>query len=88
MYPCPRLPVGAFEASYRNSESSRYWTDVFFPAMAEVRREKIFAHRITRLAALCKSRGINVDRLIDVGVGYGIFFEEWRRRFLAFMHWQ
>lgn len=81
LFQCPRPPIAAFEAFYRDSASSRYWAEVFFPAVAEVRREKIFRPRVERLAALCDSRGIAVDRLIEVGAGYGIFLDEWRRRF-------
>jgi len=77
----PRPPIAAFEAFYRDSESSRYWAEVFFPAVAEVRREKIFRPRVDQLARLCAQRGLGVDRLIDVGAGYGIFLDEWRRRF-------
>ncbi|NTW99214.1 MAG: SAM-dependent methyltransferase, partial [Geobacteraceae bacterium] len=74
----PRPPVEIFEAFYRQSESSRYWAEVFYPAVAEIRREKIFRPRVKDLSALCVSRGMNVDRLIDVGAGYGIFLDEWR----------
>ena len=75
----PRPPIAAFESFYRQSESSKYWAEVFFPAVAEVRREKIFRPRVERLAGLCRERGLQVDRLIDVGAGYGIFLDEWRR---------
>lgn len=75
----PRPPLEAFDAFYRRSESSRYWAEVFFPAVAEVRREKIFRPRAERLLALCRDRGVQVERLIDVGAGYGIFLDEWRR---------
>lgn len=81
LFQCPRPPIAAFEAFYRDSASSRYWAEEFFPAVAEARRAKIFRPRVERLAALCASRGITVDRLIDVGAGYGIFLDEWRRRF-------
>jgi SAM-dependent methyltransferase len=74
----PRPPIAAYEAFYRRSESSRYWAEVFYPAVAEVRREKIFKPRARRLAALCAERGLQVDHLIDVGAGYGIFLDEWR----------
>lgn len=81
LFQSPRPPIAAFEAFYRQSESSRYWAEVFFPAVAEVRREKIFRPRVERLAKLCAGTGIEVNRLIDVGAGYGIFLEEWRTRF-------
>ena len=81
LFQSPRPPLAAFEDFYRDSESSRYWAEVFFPAVAEIRREKIFRPRVERLADLCAERGISVGRLIDVGAGYGIFLDEWRRRF-------
>jgi SAM-dependent methyltransferase len=83
LFQSPRPPIAAFEAFYRQSESSRYWAEVFFPAVAEVRREKIFRPRVERLAQLCADHGIDVTRLIDVGAGYGIFLEEWCARFPA-----
>lgn len=81
LFQSPRPSISAFERFYRDSESSRYWSDVFFPAVAEVRREKIFRPRVERLANMCAGKGIAVERLIDVGSGYGIFLEEWRRHF-------
>lgn len=81
LFQSPRPPIAAFEAFYRQSESSRYWAEVFFPAVAEIRREKIFRPRVERLAGLCAKKGINVGHLIDVGAGYGILLDEWRCRF-------
>jgi len=75
----PRPSIAAFEKFYRESESSRYWAEVFFPAVAEIRRDKIFRPRVEYLAALCAEKQINIDHLIDVGAGYGIFLDEWRR---------
>lgn len=77
----PRPPIAAFESFYRRSESSRYWAEVFFPAVAEIRREKIFRPRVERLSNLCTQKGLSVNRLIDVGAGYGIFLDEWKHRF-------
>ncbi len=79
----PRPPIEAFEAFYGDSGSSRYWAEVFFPAVAEVRREKIFRPRVARLSQMCADKGLRVDRLVDVGAGYGIFLDEWRQRFPA-----
>jgi SAM-dependent methyltransferase len=81
LFQSPRPPIAAFEAFYRDSVSSRYWAEEFFPAVAEARRDKIFRPRVERMAELCRTRGISVERLIDVGAGYGIFLDEWRRRY-------
>src|SRR5262249_14322267 len=81
LYQSPRPPLDAFEAFYRNSVSSRYWAEEFFPAVAEARRGSIFRPRVERLATLCSAKNIAVKRLIDVGAGFGIFLEEWRSRF-------
>ena len=81
LFQSPRPPLAAFEAFYRDSESSRYWAEVFFPAVAEIRREKMFRPRVERIARLCATRGLDVQHLVDVGAGYGIFLDEWRARF-------
>jgi len=79
LFQSPRPPFEAFEAFYRNSESSRYWAESFFPAVAEARREKIFKPRVMRLSNLCNTKDISVKKIIDVGAGYGIFLDEWRK---------
>lgn len=81
LFQSPRPSIAAFEAFYRDSISSRYWADEFFPAVAEARRDKIFRPRVERLASLCRTRGIEVKRIIDVGAGYGIFLDEWRKSY-------
>jgi SAM-dependent methyltransferase len=78
LYQTPRPSVDAFELFYRDSESSRYWAEVFYPSVAEVRREKIFKPRVQRLNAMCDDIGLNVSKLIDVGAGNGTFLDEWR----------
>lgn len=79
LFQSPRPPASAFEEFYRDSASSRFWATEFFPAVAEARREKIFRVRVERLAALCARCELEVRTLVDVGAGYGIFLEEWRR---------
>ncbi len=78
LYQSPRASLSAFEAFYRDSESSNYWANVFFPAIAEVRRERIFRPRVERLSSIVKKQGLEVKRIIDVGAGFGIFLDEWR----------
>ncbi len=81
LFQSPRPAIANFELFYRQSKSSRYWAEVFFPAVAETRREKIFRPRVERLTELCQEKNINVKRLLDVGAGFGIFLEEWRKSF-------
>jgi 2-polyprenyl-3-methyl-5-hydroxy-6-metoxy-1,4-benzoquinol methylase len=83
LFQTPRASMQVFENFYRDSTSSRYWAEVFYPAVAEVRREKIFRPRVERLGALCAERKLTVNRLIDVGAGYGVFLDEWRVKFPA-----
>lgn len=81
LYLNPRPPLSEFDAFYQDSESSKYWAETFFPAVAEIRREKIIRSRVQELALLCEDKKLNVGRLIDVGAGFGIFLDEWRMRF-------
>lgn len=81
LYQTPRPSSKSFEVFYRDSVSSRYWAEEFFPAVAEARRESIFRPRVEQLASLLAARGIIARRLVDVGAGFGIFLEEWRSRF-------
>lgn len=81
LYQTPRPAIEAFARFYRDSQSSRFWADEFFPAVAERRRGSIFRPRVERLARMCAEKSVEVRRLIDVGAGFGIFLEEWRDRF-------
>jgi len=79
LYQVPRPSLEAFEQFYSDSESSRYWAEVFFPAVAEVRREKIFQPRVKGVAKLCADVGLEINTIVDIGAGYGIFLEEWQK---------
>ena len=79
LYQSPRPTEKAFEGFYRDSVSSSFWADEFFPVVAESRREKIFKPRVERLTDFCRETGVDVTNLIEVGAGYGIFLEEWKK---------
>ena len=79
LYQTPRPSIEEFDAFYQNSNSARYWAEVFFPSVAESRRKKIFKPRVNRLLEICKAANLNVSKLIDVGAGYGIFLDEWKK---------
>ncbi|MDB2549230.1 class I SAM-dependent methyltransferase [Porticoccaceae bacterium] len=78
LYQSPRPSLAAFEAFYRDSESSNYWAEVFFPATAELRRESIFRPRVQSISGIAREKEVDIKRLIDVGAGYGMFLDEWR----------
>jgi len=76
--PKPKTSAKDLESFYTKSESSKYWAQDFYPAVAETRRLSIFRPRVFDIVAMCKMKSVNVGNLIDVGSGYGIFLEEWR----------
>lgn len=60
---------------YRDSPSQRYWSDVFFPAVSDARREKIFKPRAKRISDLMAHLGVCVASTTDVGAGTGLFVD-------------
>ena len=81
LYQSPRPPVDDFVRFYQESPSSIYWAKTFFPAVAEARRARLFRPKVKEIAQLCKDEGFFPDVLADIGAGYGLFLEEWRKSF-------
>lgn len=79
LYQSPRPPLECFARFYEDSASSNYWARVFFPAVQEARREKIFRQRVALIAEACARRGFAPQTVVEVGAGHGIFLDEWRR---------
>jgi 2-polyprenyl-3-methyl-5-hydroxy-6-metoxy-1,4-benzoquinol methylase len=79
LFQTPRPSIESFEQFYRDSESSNYWAEVFFPAVAEIRRDKLVKPKVKDLSLLCLNIGLEVNKIIDVGAGYGVFLDEWRK---------
>ena len=79
LYQSPRPSLEEFENFYRDSVSSRYWAEVFFPTVAEKRREHIFKPRANGVSNICKQKDAPGNIVIEVGSGYGIFLEEWKK---------
>jgi len=73
----PRPTQEALDKLYEEAPSSEFWARVFFPAVAETRREKLFAKKAREIGKLIAPRpedgGLGI---CDVGAGYGIFLEE------------
>ena len=81
LYQSPRPPRTSFEAFYLNSPSAKYWSKKFFPAVAEVRRKNLFEPKVAQVAQLCRENNFFPDILADAGAGYGLFLEEWKKKF-------
>lgn len=81
LYQTPRPSIESFTCFYNDSISSKYWAEKFFPALAESRRERIFQPRVERLVELSNEKELALSTIMDVGAGYGIFLEEWKKRY-------
>jgi 2-polyprenyl-3-methyl-5-hydroxy-6-metoxy-1,4-benzoquinol methylase len=79
LYQSPRPNIEEFEIFYKDSISSKYWAEVFFPTVAEKRREYIFKPRASSISEICKIKKLTGNKLIEIGAGYGIFLEEWSK---------
>jgi SAM-dependent methyltransferase len=81
LYCSPRPSPAQLDALYFTSESSHFWSNVFFPAVRDARREKLFKPQARRIADLVAERGLPVGAICDIGAGHGLFLEELRPHF-------
>lgn len=79
IYCSPRPNNAQLESLYFNSESSKFWSNIFFPTVVEARRLKLFAPKAKKIANLIKERNLNITSICDVGAGHGVFLEEIRK---------
>lgn len=77
LYVSPRPDPAALDRFYGDSPSATYWAETFFPASLANRREQIFVPRVARVLEVLQDR--EPATVIDVGAGYGLFLEEYRR---------
>ena len=76
LYCSPRPSEEDLELFYKKSESAKYWAEVFFPAVAETRREKLFKKKAKQVHDVMEKKDFSPEAICDVGAGYGIFLEE------------
>jgi SAM-dependent methyltransferase len=76
LYCSPRPSEEDLELFYKKTESAKYWSEVFFPAVAETRREKLFRKKAKQIHDAMKKKNFSPEAICDVGAGYGIFLEE------------
>lgn len=76
VYCSPRPSSAQLGQLYFNSESSKFWSEIFFPAVAEARKEKLFRPKAQQVANVIKEKKLNIENICDVGAGHGFFLEE------------
>lgn len=72
----PRPSKDMLDEFYSSAISSKFWSDCFFPAVAEKRREILFRPKARKIYDFLISLNFNPNQICDVGSGYGIFLEE------------
>ncbi len=76
VYCNPRPNEAQLYDLYSESPSSIYWTEVFFPKVKEVRRNKIFKPRAQRILDIINSNQLIVKKVCEVGAGHGLLLSE------------
>ena len=83
LYVSPSPNEEALSKFYREGESQRYFGEVFLPAVANIRREKIWRHRVVEILRLFKTFNITPHRITDIGAAVGTFLEVCREEGLG-----
>jgi len=73
IYMSPRPSERVMADYYANSENYQYWAKHIFPASEAARREKIHKPWLARLMDMVRRYGIGMDRLVEIGPGFGTF---------------
>ncbi len=76
LYVNPRPATEQFKQYYLHGASTKFFTEKFFPPVAQSRREQIFRPRAKALTSLIQAN--RLMRIGDIGAGFGIFCEELR----------
>jgi SAM-dependent methyltransferase len=79
LYCSPRPSERQLKEFYEDAPSSRYWAEVFFPAVAKARQEKLFKPKAKAIYDLFKEKHVVPQTICDVGAGYGLLLEELSR---------
>lgn len=75
----PRPSSSILDEFYTKSKSSKFWSEKFFPAVAEKRREILFRPKAKKIFDFLSNRNFHPSNICDVGSGYGIFLEELKK---------
>jgi hypothetical protein len=81
LFVSPRPTAEAFSRYYQESESAIYWATTFYKETAEIRREKLWRPKALMIHGFINEFGSTEHAVIDIGGGYGIFAEEYKKIF-------
>lgn len=76
LFVSPRPEEAAFSRYYREAASAQYWATTFYKVTEAARREKIWKPKARQAWELIQERCSDVECVIDIGGGYGVFAEE------------
>ena len=79
LFVSPRPESSAFSKYYQESASANYWATTFYKETAEARREKLWVPKALMVFEYVQKYGDVNAKLFDIGGGYGIFAEEYKR---------
>lgn len=79
LFVSPRPPAADFFRYYQQSASAKYFATTFYNVTAEARREKLWRPKAAMIHDELKKYGAEKHDIFDIGGGYGIFAEEYRR---------
>ena len=75
----PRPDVEAFFNYYQHSDSAKYFATTFYKATETARRDKLWKPKVLKVKSILDKYHLQDVEIIDIGGGYGIFAEEYKR---------
>ncbi len=80
IYVNPRPTPELLAWFYRGSANYAYWCKHIFPVSEEARRKSIFVPRVDMVLHYCKTFGVDMGSLLEIGSGFGTFLDEMTSR--------
>ena len=75
----PRPDVVAFFNYYQNSDSAKYFATTFYKATETARRDRLWKPKVLEVKSILDKYHLQDFEIVDIGGGYGIFAEEYKR---------
>lgn len=74
----PRPTEEALSRFYREATSQQFLAEIWYPSTAEGRLEKLIRPRAQLIEELASAHGISLERITDIGAGYGLLLDALR----------